>query len=381
MRRPAFFAARQEGVLARLALAPLVVASWIYEVLAALHRMVYERGIRRSTRLACRVVSVGNLSVGGTGKTPVAGWLAAALQRRGYRVVLASRGYGRLGRERVEVVSDGRFVRSNAQVAGDEPMLLAAAAPGVPVLVGRHRDLVGLRAVSAFGAQVLVLDDGFQHHRLARDVDLVLIDGRTGLGNGRVLPRGPLRERLAVLGRADVVAVVDGPLSEPDHARVQRYARGARRVAVSRRPAWLRPLEGSERTPPASLRGQPVGMLCGIAGPEAFRATLEALGARVVAERLFPDHHAYREADLRGLAADAPLWVTTEKDAVKLLPRWLGDARLRVLGIEVEVERAEDFLDWLEGRLRARPSGRDAALPLRAASRSRASSDGFDAPA
>jgi tetraacyldisaccharide 4'-kinase len=154
------------------ALLPLLPASWLYGAGAWFHRAVYRSGRRRPLRLPCRVVSVGNLVVGGAGKTPTAAWLAAGLQRRGHKVVLASRGYGRRGSKGVLVVSDGRFVRSHVAQAGDEPLVLAAHAPGVPVLVGRDRALVGWRALSAFGADVLVLDDGFQHHRLHRDVDL-----------------------------------------------------------------------------------------------------------------------------------------------------------------------------------------------------------------
>ena len=130
-----------------------------------------------ATRLPCRVISVGNLGVGGTGKTPTAAWLAAGLQRRGYRVVLASRGYARKGREPILTVSDGRFLHATVEQAGDEPFVLAAHAPGVPVLVGSDRALVGQRALSAHGAEILVLDDGFQHHRLERDLDVIVCDG------------------------------------------------------------------------------------------------------------------------------------------------------------------------------------------------------------
>jgi tetraacyldisaccharide 4'-kinase len=326
--------------------------------------VAYERGWLARKQLSCRVVSVGNATVGGSAKTPSTAWLALALRRRGWRVAIASRGYGRLGRERVEVVSDGRFVRSRAEVAGDEPMWLAGRAPGVPVLVGRHRDVVGLRAVAAFGAQVVVLDDGFQHHRLHRDVDVVMVDARAGFGSRRVLPRGPLREPARALSRAHAVGVVDGPLREADRALLERHAPAAFRFELRRRAAWLRPLGGAAHRPVSGLAGRPVGLLSGLAGPDGFRATVEGLGARVVAERAFPDHHRYRRHDLDGLSAEAPLWITTEKDALKLAPEWT-DAELLVLGLELDVEDPDGLLDWLEGRLRARPIGRDAALPAR----------------
>jgi tetraacyldisaccharide 4'-kinase len=343
---------RDESLLRQLALAPLDVASWLYAGGAWLHRALAESEITRPRRLPVRVVSVGNLVVGGTAKTPLAAWLAAGLRRRGNKVALASRGYGRSGGEPVEVVSDGRFVRATAASAGDEPLLLAAQAPGVPVLVGRDRGLVGLRALSAFGAEVIVLDDGFQHHRLRRDVDVVAFDGRSGLGNRRVLPRGPLREPIGALSRADAIGVVDGPLPDRDERLIAWRAPDAFRFAMSRRASALRALAGGPPLPLASLTGEPVGLLAGVARPSSVRRTLEELGAHVVAERLFRDHHRFTAADLAGLAAHAPRWITTEKDAVKLVPAWAGDARVEVLAIELLVDAPDALLDWLEARLR-----------------------------
>ncbi len=352
MRPPRWLGERNESLALQLALAPLDVASWVYAGAAWLHRTAAERGITRSRRLSARVVSVGNLVVGGTAKTPLAAWLAAQLRQRGWKVALASRGYGRAGREPVEVVSDGRFVHGSAATAGDEPMLLAAQAPGVPVLVGRDRGIVGLRALSAFGAQVIVLDDGFQHHRLQRDIDVLTFDGALGLGNRRVLPRGPLRESLTALARADAIGVVDGPLPERDEGVIAFRAPRAYRFATYRRPSALRPLAGGEALPLAALSGERVGLLAAVARPDSVRRTLEALGAHVVAERLFRDHHRYVASDLVGLADRAPRWITTEKDAVKLLPAWTGRARVDVLAIQLEVDEPDALLDWLEARLR-----------------------------
>lgn len=351
LRRPSWFDERRPGWLRRLALLPLTLASGLYALGAWLHRRIYSWGLLRPARLACRVVSVGNLVVGGSGKTPAAAWLAAALRRRGYKVALASRGYGRRDREPVRLVSDGRRVTARFQEVGDEPLLLAAHVPGVPVLVGRDRAVVGLRAVSLFGVDVLVLDDGFQHHRLARDVDVVAFDG-SGLGSRACLPRGPLREPLGVLREADALLVVDGPLPEDDARTLRRRASRAPWFLARRRPLGLRPLAGGPLEPPNALAGADVGLLCGIAQPRSLRRGVEALGARVVAQRAFPDHHAYQPRDLAGLEREAPLWITTEKDALKILPDWVGPADVRVLPIELEMEEGEAFLDWLEARLR-----------------------------
>ncbi len=353
---------RSDPPVARVLLAPLAPLAWLYAAGAALHRAFYEQGLVKRVRLPCKVVSVGNLGVGGSGKTPAAAWVASALRRRGYRVALASRGYGGSA-SGVEVVSDGRYVLGRAEVVGEEPMWLAGSAPGVPVLVARRREQAGYRAISLFGAEVIVLDDGFQHHRLARDVELVAVPGGAGFGNARVLPRGPLREGPRALSRAHALLEVDGPLAAQDDALLRRYAPRAKRFAVRRTPAWLRPLAGGERSAASALSGRRVGMLCGIARPSSFRATLEALGAEVVATRAFPDHHRFSRNDLSGLARDATLWVTTEKDAGKLPPAWTEGADVRVLGLETSVADAESFLDWLESRLHPRPAGTDASVP------------------
>jgi len=334
------------------ALLPLTGCAWLYGAAALLRRGLYRSGALRSVRLSGRVVSVGSLAGGGAGRLPTAAWIAAELHRRGHKVVLVSRGTARRRGEPVLVVSDGRFVHGCAESAGDEPMVLAARTPGVPVLVGRDPALVGLRALSAFGADLLVVDDGFRQHRLQRDVDVVTLDGEFGLGNGRLLPRGPLREPIGVLRHADAVGVVDGPLPEADAPRVERCAPQAYRFAAKRRPRALRPLAGGRASPPGALAGKEVGLLAALARPASFRRTLASLGARVVAQRTFRDHHRYRERDLRGLAREAPLWVTTEKDAVKIPPSWVGRAEVRVLSIDLEIEQAQHFAEWLESRLR-----------------------------
>ena len=351
--RAAWLESREASLAESLALLPLALVSGFWGAGARLHRALYRTGALSATRLPCRVLSIGNLSSGGTGKTPTAAWLAARLQQRGNRVVLASRGYARRSRESVVTVSDGRFVHATVLQAGDEPFVLAAHAPGVPVLVGSDRALLGQRALSAHGAEILVLDDGFQHHRLERDLDVVVCDGAQGFGNHWVLPRGPLREPLSALRFAAALGVVDGPLSQEDEACVARFAAGARRFAARRRPIGLRPLQGGRLEPPESLAGARVGLLAAIARPASLRRTLEALGAQVVVERTFRDHHRYRPRDLTGLADQAALWVTTEKDAVKLLPSWAGRARVVVLVIELEVDEPEAWLDWVESRLRS----------------------------
>ena len=270
--------------------------------------------------------------------------------------MLATRGYRRLRKDPVHVLSDGRYVTGDVVGMGDEALILAAHAPRVPVLVGRDRGLVGLRAISAFGAEVLVLDDGFQHHRLERDLDVVTVDGASGFGNRRTLPSGPLREPARALARAHALAVVDGPLAAAEEEFLAEHAVHPLRIQARRRPLALRPIAGhvprseNRASEPVSraLAGARIGMLAGIGQPGTFRRTLEDLGATVIVEKVFRDHHRYRRRDLRDLARDAAVWVTTEKDAVKILPRWVRHIDLRVLTIDLEVRDAEAVLDWIE---------------------------------
>jgi tetraacyldisaccharide 4'-kinase len=357
MRAPGWLDARDETPARRLALLPLAGLAALYGGGARVHRALYRAGWLRAQELPCRVVSVGSLAAGGSGKTPLAAWLAAGLHAAGLRVALASRGYGRRAAGGVEVVSDGDTILCGPDRAGDEPLLLAAHAPGVPVVVARDRAEAGRLAVRRFGSDLLVLDDGFQHHRLRRDLDLVVLDGAVGLGNGWTLPRGPLREPVGALALADAVVVMDGPLPAADESRVAALAPRAERFETRRAPRSLRPLAGGVGEPPEALRGREVGMLCGIARPDSFRRTLAALGARVVEERVLPDHHPYQAADLAALGARTRLWVTTEKDAVKLQPDWAPGADLRV--VELGVEGGAGLVDFVRRRLaQARPEAR-----------------------
>jgi tetraacyldisaccharide 4'-kinase len=282
----------------------------------------------------------------------LAAWLAMSLQRRGRKVVLASRGVGGRPEQPVTVVSRGAAPLCGARVAGDEPLVLCGRAPGVPVLVARDRGLAGLRAIADFGCEILVLDDGFQHHRLHRDLDLIGFDGAIGLGNGHVLPRGPLREGVSAMEAADVVVVLDGPLASGDESRVTGRVGSAMRLCARRVPDRLVDLASDEILPDDALRGRSVGLLAGLADPGSFRDILVGLGASLCAERIFPDHHAYTRGDLVGLPADAPLWITTRKDAVKIDADWVpANAKLWVLDLNVELDDADRLLSMIEERM------------------------------
>ena len=339
-----------ESPARRALLAPLALAELGYAAGARVHRWLYDRGLRGQTRLDARVVSVGNLAVGGSAKTPLAAFLARELRARGRRVALLSRGVGGRKRREVNVVSDGERVLAGPADVGDEPCLLAAGAPGVPVLAGVDRAALGLRAMSAFGAELLLLDDGFSHHPLARDLDLVCLDARLGLGNGHVLPRGPLREPVAALRRAHALVFTRAEPGDPPPPGRARLPAALPQFRVGLRKLGLRPVGDGPRAPLERLGGARVGMLAAIARPDRLARELEALGAELCARRVFADHHGYRPVDVAGLDPEL-LWVTTAKDAVKLPASWVEPGRLVVLEEEVDPTSAAALVDFVAAKV------------------------------
>ncbi len=344
---------RGQGLGPRLLAPPLAAAEAVFRAAVAVRGALYDRGLLASARVAAPVVSVGNLAVGGAGKTPAALAIAARLLRRGLRVALLSRGYGASRRD-ARVVSDGARLLLGAPEAGDEPALVARRLPGLAVLCGPRRADLARTAIGELGVDVLLLDDGFQHRALARDLDVVVLDAADAFGNGRLLPAGPNREPRAALRRAGLLWLsrVDG--AEPAALeRLRALALEATgRAAVESRHAPVEVLDGRlERgLGLGALRGARAYLLAGIARPEGFRRTAAALGAEVAGERWFPDHHPFTEAELRDTLAAAErarceVVVTTEKDAVRLPPGVAGDGRLRVVRIDAAVVAGEQVLE------------------------------------
>ncbi|BDG06055.1 tetraacyldisaccharide 4'-kinase [Anaeromyxobacter oryzae] len=371
------------GPLARVVLLPLVLASLLFRAAAALRGWLYDRGLLRAARAAAPVVSIGNVAVGGAGKTPVAIAVATRLGARGRRVAILSRGYGAT-RSDPRVVSDGRALRLGPDAGGDEPVLLARRLPGVAVLCGPRRAALAPMATGDLGADALVLDDGFQHRALARDLDVVVLDAANPFGNGRLLPAGPNREPRAALRRAGLVWLSRVDLADPAEVDALRaLARAATgREPVESRHAPVDVLDGAlERSfGLGALRGARVALVSGIARPGAFRRTVEGLGAEVVSEHRFPDHHRFTAAELAPVLAGAAtgpggadLVVTTEKDAVRLAPADAAHARLRVVRIDAQIVRGADALDAALDAALARaaarlvPPSHPAAAPRAAA--------------
>lgn len=314
----------ERGALARALLAPLGLA-WGAVVRA--RGVAFDAGWLRSEAIGVPVLSIGNLSVGGTGKTPAALWLGERLLELGASPAIVSRGYGGdLGARILRAARPGEPAGEgfgDVSQVGDEAVLLAGRFPG-PVVCGVDRVAAARHAVRSFGADVVILDDGFQHRRLARRFDLVLVDGGVGLGGGRVLPAGPLREPPSALRRADAIVVTKSE-SVPDAlaSELARRAPGVPVFAATLEPRCLVAAEGDDtvESPLAGLAGRTVVAVSGLARADSFWETLDRLGARIVEVLEFPDHHAYSHEDWQRIgraARGADLVACTEKDLVKL---------------------------------------------------------------
>lgn len=329
-----------------------------YRCLMAVRAALYRQGLLPSVKLGVPVICVGNLTMGGTGKTPMVKHLAGLLATRQLQPAVLSRGYGGRLQAGVNVVSDGEQVLLSAREAGDEPVLLARALPGVPVLCGARRSVTGRYAVDRGLAKVLIMDDGFQHLALRRDLDIVLFHAPRPLGNGRVFPAGEMRESLAALRRADCFVLTGGSRglahqTEPFRAQLQTAFPSTPLFEAFYQPTALLDGQGGLQ-PLAKLRGTPLFAFCGIAQPEAF-LRLAAPLFDIQGSQVFTDHHQYCQADLDALGAKAKAagcraLLVTEKDLVKLenlhpcLPLW-------ALKIALVVDR--DFDRFVLGQVAA----------------------------
>ena len=341
---------RPRSALDALAIQGLAAASVGYGAVAALRNAAYDRGWLRPKRLPCPVISVGNLTVGGTGKTACVELLAGKLRSRGRRVGILSRGYGGGPGEYRLSYRDGRLMRddaavTDAEVLADEPQLLARHLPGVEVFVGARRERTG-RAACARGCEVLVLDDAFQHRGVHRDCDIVLVHAGMPPGGERLLPRGPMREPCSSLARADVVILTKADEAW-DQAAVLREL--ARRIApdvivvsAAHVPVSVQdPCTGETHAPGRLSRAQ-VGLLSTIGDPRGFEATVSRCEASIAWHLAWPDHHRYREAEWEALAAQVrrarpDAVVTTEKDWVRLAPVAAASLARRPLGVPLWV--------------------------------------------
>lgn len=302
-------------------------AALAYAAGASTARLLYEAGLRERTALPVPVLSVGNLTLGGTGKTPFAAWLVGRLREAGRHPVILSRGYGREDEERLVVVHDGTNLLANTREAGDEPVLLARLLGNTPVLVCADRVRAGRLALRRFTCDTVVLDDGFQHHRLSRDGDIVLLDATRPVDRLRLFPRGTLREPVSALSRAHLVVITRCGQAAENARRLARLVRTrfphvpCVRTDVAIRGA--RCLATRQLIPADELRGRRATVVCGVGNPAAVRRSVEALGVRIAAFHAMADHARLTRRQLLRLEgerrdAGASMLLVTEKDAVKL---------------------------------------------------------------
>ena len=350
----------------------------LYERAVQTRLGLYRRRLLRAQELGCPVVSIGNLTVGGTGKTPVAEMLARELQIRGRRVAILSRGYKSVPRPFMQqlrsrlsknldlfpprIVSDGDQVLLDSRRAGDEPHMLAKNLPGVCVLVDKDRVKSGLHALRHFDSDLLLLDDGLQYQRLRHRLDIVLVDRQSPFGNEHLLPRGTLREPPGNLRRASYI-IVTRCGAEPDDkllARLRRLNRTAAIIECNHAPRHWEDIRTGAKFPLDHLRGRHVGAMSGIARPESFEEGVRELGAIVEITKAFADHHRFTKkeilrflewCDRRSLDA----LVTTEKDAVRFPEIDNPPVPMLFLRVEIEILRGREHWEELLGRLAGPP--------------------------
>lgn len=350
---------RRQGVRATILRGLLYALSFLYERIVQLRLFLYRHRILRERTLGCLVVSIGNLTVGGTGKTPIVEKFADALRNGGRRVAILSRGYKSVPRAVVKkrfaffrkktpqpprVVSDGKSLLLDSLTAGDEPYMLANNLKDVIVLVDKDRVKSGLFAIKELKADTLLLDDGLQYLHLKHRLDIVLIDRQAPFGNEFLLPRGTLREPPRNLRRASYIFITKctGESNEELIKRIRRYNRTAEIIECAHQPLHLQNVFTGEQLPLEKLRGVYLGSLCGIAQPESFDDGLRKLGARIELSKHYTDHHRYTEAELqtfinRCLRRDLEMIVTTEKDAVRFPRLMTPEVPIYFLRVEIEI--------------------------------------------
>ncbi|NIR14801.1 MAG: tetraacyldisaccharide 4'-kinase [Desulfobacterales bacterium] len=328
------------------------MVAWSYDKVTTVRNILFDSGILRVHQVSCPVISVGNLAVGGTGKTPMVIWLARFLLEEGWRVGIVSRGYKGEETKKVLVVSDGRDILADSDFSGDEPQLLARRLPGIPVLCSTKRALAVEAAAEQFRCEVVILDDGFQHRFVARNLDIVMLDSRYPFGDGFLLPRGILREQTTALTRAQVLVLsrFDGS-KEAEQSLKDLIGQWPDKTVVTARHRVTRLFKATTQRelPLSSVKNKRLAAFAGIGRPDDFFRTVRDLGADLVHTTALPDHHPLTVDLLASLAEEASakqpeLWLTTEKDWVRL-PRDLPDGmELMILAVEIDLDGDSSLL-------------------------------------
>jgi len=350
---------RRGGFRAVILRSFLYLLSLIYERLVQVRLFLYRKRVLRERALGCLVISIGNLTVGGTGKTPIVEKFARALQKGGRHVAILSRGYKSVPRpskrsllaklrgdnpDPPRIVSDGKSLLLDSLTAGDEPYMLAHNLKNVAVLVDKDRVKSGLFAIEKMNADTLLLDDGLQYLHLKHRLDIVLVDRQAPFGNEFLLPRGTLREPPRNLRRASYIFITKstGESNEQLIKRVRRYNRTAEIIECAHNPLHLQNVVTGEIASLEKLHGTFIGSICAIAAPDSFEDGLRKLGARIEIAKRYIDHHRYTEAELqsfisRCIRRDLEMVVTTEKDAVRFPLLIKTEVPIFFLRVEIEI--------------------------------------------
>lgn len=333
-----------------------VLLSQLYSLAVRTRALLYRRGVMPRRSLRNPVISVGNLTVGGTGKTPFVAYLANVLKNAGYQPVVLSRGYRGTAENSTLVVSNGREVLCDPASSGDEPFLLAGQLPGVCVAVGKDRHRSGTVVEQDAGGRIIhILDDGYQHLRLKRNLDILLVDATDPFGGGRLLPAGRLREPLGALGRADLVVITRSHLMgeiEDLEAVIRRHNKLTPISYFYHDAVGIFDLKSRSQFRTRDFTGRRVNALAAIGNPEIFIRDLEHYQMKVRNQLLFPDHHPYTQNDLEQALDSlkehgAEALMTTEKDAVRLQGLEFEDGQIFVLKIEALPEDPVEYRRFL----------------------------------
>ena len=357
----------------RMLLGFLKGVSLVFRCIVGLRYVFYDLGILRRFPLGCQVISIGNVTAGGTGKTPVTEKFARELHACGRKVAILSRGYRRKEKpwwqrmfsEVIEpplVVSDGKRILLDAATGGDEPYMLASNLPGVCVVVDRNRVKAGRYAIRRFGCDTLILDDGFQYQKLKHSLEVVLVDKTNPFGNGNMLPRGVLREPAKNLRRADFIFITKSDGDSEDVRRlVREYNDKAEIIECCHAPRVLRDVYTREELPLEWLKGKTLATLSGIAVPQGFENSLRKLGARVIHCERYADHHRYEPSEIiealnRAADRKCDALLTTEKDAVRFPRLETTPVPAYYLRVDIEIlSGAENFHDAVDHIRHAKP--------------------------
>jgi len=352
----------------------LTLLSHIYRLIWVIRKWLYSSGVLKTRKLPYPVICVGNLTTGGTGKTPAVIAITRIINnmgnnppipplekggKGGFSVAILSRGYKRKSKAPLLPVSDGKSILATPEESGDEPYLMASSLKNVPVVVGADRYKSGIYSAEHTGANIFILDDGYQHLQLHRDINILLIDASNPYGNGHLLPKGILREPLNGISRADCVIITranEGGKSNIE-SLVRKHSHDTPVFYASYKAADITDPDGKSHGDNA-INGKKVFIFSGIANPKSFRRSIENIGGKVVGEMSYPDHYWYKSDDLRKImkeasAVSADAVITTAKDAVRLQGLDLYDkagegTKLLILHVEMVIKR--EFEEWIKGR-------------------------------